>query len=1008
MKKSILIIIFVLCLSIGKVNFLSFSVCQLAFAQQESSSELDSKLDTAGSRFQIRLKSREFTPPAELDIETIKDLRQLGSPGDKVHFLMQFENLPNAVERERLEGQGISLIAYVTGNAYIASAFISKLGDLQNVSDIRWAGPLEQNDKTSESCKTGETSSCAQLPDGRAVLVIQPHADVSINEIEILIESLGGEITSSVPTVPSVTAVFPFCHDLVNQLSREDSVQYIDFAPPALEEQNDGARAAANVTPLAAAPFNLTGAGVTVLVYDSGVVDATHPDFGARVIEFDGDATETTRDHSTHVAGTVGGSGINSNGNDSVGNPNGGTANQWAGMAPGVNIRSFGSSGSADVLYDDAGDLNADFTTAITNGIDLATMSLGNNVVPNGFPCAQLGDYTNTAILLDNIVTGGIGGQQLIYFESAGNERTQNAPCGTFSTIGSPSTAKNTISVGAINSNDNSMTGFSSWGPTDDGRLKPDITGPGCQSNGDGNITSPSFIDLDPDGAGPLRRNGNLDAGETQNAYVGKCGTSMATPVAAGSTALLIEQWNSTRGTRPLPHTAKAILVHTATDLGNAGPDYQFGWGALDAQTAVNLVISDDTSNLIHVDQVDVGDTDIYTFNSDGSANVQVTLAWDDPAATRLSATQLINDLDLRLNDPDGVIYQPFVLNPAIPANIATTGNDTLNNVEMVIGAAKAGTWMVSVAGTTVPQGPQQHTLITPEDAVINQRPICDANGPYTGECTVSLDGTGSSDPDGDVLSFSWTTDCPGGSFDDANSPMPVLTVSSHCNVNCNVTLTVTDTKGASSSCSTTVAIDDITDPVITCPSDVTIECDEPDDPSNTGEATATDNCDPDPSITFDDVVTPGDCPQEKTIARTWTATDACGNTGSCTQTITVEDTTPPVINSLTASPNSLWPPNHKLIPVALTVSVTDNCDPAPTCNILSVSSNEAINGLGDGNTAPDWVVTGDLSLNLRAERSGKGSGRVYTITVECTDACGNSSTENVDVTVPHNKGKKK
>jgi hypothetical protein len=113
-------------------------------------------------------------------------------------------------------------------------------------------------------------------------------------------------------------------------------VQYVDVVDPALTPQNDGIRAAANVTPLAAAPYNLTGAGVTVLVYDGGTIDAAHPDFGARVIQNDGSALSQ---HGTHVAGTLGGSGANSNGNDSNGNPNGGAANQWAGMAPGVNMR---------------------------------------------------------------------------------------------------------------------------------------------------------------------------------------------------------------------------------------------------------------------------------------------------------------------------------------------------------------------------------------------------------------------------------------------------------------------------------------------------------------------------------------------------------------------------------------------------------------------------------------------------------------------------------------------
>jgi hypothetical protein len=93
------------------------------------------------------------------------------------------------------------------------------------------------------------------------------------------------------------------------------------------------------------------------------------------------------------------------------------------------------------------------------------------------------------------------------------------------------------------------------------------------------------------------------------------------------------------------------------------------------------------------------------------------------------------------------------------------------------------------------------------------------------------------------------------------------------------------------------------------------------------------------------------------------------------------------------------------MVPVTVAVSVSDICDTTPTCTITSVSSNEPVNGLGDGDTAPDWVITGGLSVNLRAERSGTGSGRLYTIAVTCTDDSGNSSTGTVGVTVPHSQG---
>ena len=121
---------------------------------------------------------------------------------------------------------------------------------------------------------------------------------------------------------------------------------------------------------------------------------------------------------------------------------------------------------------------------------------------------------------------------------------------------------------------------------------------------------------------------------------------------------------------------------------------------------------------------------------------------------------------------------------------------------------------------------------------------------------------------------------------------------------------------------------------------------------------------------------------------------------------IEVVDTTPPVIHSATPTPSELWAPNHKMVPVAVAVDVSDVCDPTPTCRIVSVASNEAVNGTGDGNTAPDWEITGALTLNLRAERSGNASGRVYTITVECVDDSGNASRTDVRVTVAHDQGK--
>ena len=119
---------------------------------------------------------------------------------------------------------------------------------------------------------------------------------------------------------------------------------------------------------------------------------------------------------------------------------------------------------------------------------------------------------------------------------------------------------------------------------------------------------------------------------------------------------------------------------------------------------------------------------------------------------------------------------------------------------------------------------------------------------------------------------------------------------------------------------------------------------------------------------------------------------------------VTKGDVTPPVISSVSADSSVLWPPNHKMRSVAVAVVVSDNSDPSPSCSIISVGSDEPVSGKGAGNTSPDWEVTGDSTVDLRAERSGKGDGRVYTIEVDCSDASGNTSTSTTEVTVPHDQ----
>ena len=163
---------------------------------------------------------------------------------------------------------------------------------------------------------------------------------------------------------------------------------------------------------------------------------------------------------------------------------------------------------------------------------------------------------------------------------------------------------------------------------------------------------------------------------------------------------------------------------------------------------------------------------------------------------------------------------------------------------------------------------------------------------------------------------------------------------------------------------------------------------------------TATDNCDTSVTISSD---APAVFPLGVTVV-TFTAEDDAGNTSTAMTTVTVQDTTAPTIAVATVNPDTLWPRNHKMRPILVSVTVSDICDADVDCEVVSVAANEPINGLGDGNTEPDYVITGDLTVDLRAEASGTGSGRIYTITVRCTDDSGNSATRDVQVTVAHDQ----
>jgi hypothetical protein len=380
----------------------------------------------------------------------------------------------------------------------------------------------------------------------------------------------------------------------------------------------------------------------------------------------------------------------------------------------------------------------------------------------------------------------------------------------------------------------------------------------------------------------------------------------------------------------------------------------------------------------------------------------------DFHGATNAGGTQTANGSDNLIEAQSG--FSGGITSTADPQLAALANNDGPTRTHLpaegspAVNASTLGTPAVDQRGVSRPQGAKRD--IGSVEFVFNHPPVAvcanvtvSADSSCHAAVSPSAVGGGSSDPDGDPITLHLS---PAGPYSLGSTP---------------VTLTVTDDGGLSSSCTATITVVDTTLPVISCPANVVLECPANTSPAATGTATATDNCST-PVITHSDVTVPG-CGGTVTITRTWTATDAAGNSSSCVQTIQTVDTTAPVITPGASNTICLWPPNHNYVyidHVTAAVLITDACDAHPTVSSLSCVSNQCDDAPcpahpgenGDGNTFNDCVYDSALDrLAVRSERAETNpAGRTYSLIMTAVDGCGNSSAPTVvfTVNVPHDQ----
>jgi uncharacterized repeat protein (TIGR01451 family) len=646
------------------------------------------------------------------------------------YTVIQFRGPIAPADRTALEQTGVTLLEYLPDYAYLVRGDAAQLAAAARLPQVYARASFALADKLAPPLLRALARGDAAL--GPLRIIAWPGAEDTLQRD---LRALRGVRTSAPAT------------ELL-QVAGLASVRWIEpIGRPRL--LNDVARSIMQVDTAAWQGQGLFGDGQIVAVADSGldtgIMATMSPDFAGRIVATHvlsaGGELGDQHGHGTHVAGSVAGAGVQSGANPTQRQ----YAGSFAGIAPEAQlvIQAFEAlpDGSTVGIPSDYYTL---FQQAYNDGARIHTNSWGDYTGPITDTEASFSGYPFGAQRTDQFVWDH---PDMAVFFAAGNSGADGTPGALgFCTGGdgvvdpdsllSPGTSKNVVTVGAaesqratgglsaypwllfsfcfsaqpistdlVSNNAGGMAAFSSRGPTDDGRAKPDIVAPGTNI-----VSNKSHYP----NAGSL-----WGAYDSNYEYSG--GTSMATPLAAGA-GVLVREWLVTRGiANPSGAAVKAILLNTTHDMApgqygagatqeipSARPNSVAGWGRvdlgfMDAPGSYAIWIDDHTAGLATGQQVSYADTAARPLEVlDSSQPLRVMLAWTDPPASLSAAQQLVNDLDLRVIGPGGTVYY---------GNNVSSG-DRINNVEgIVINNPPVGQYSVEVRGFNVPIAAQPYAL---------------------------------------------------------------------------------------------------------------------------------------------------------------------------------------------------------------------------------------------------------------------------------------------------------
>ena len=562
------------------------------------------------------------------------------------YALVQFSKLPSLKTQNELRNAGCDLQTYFPGNAYLATIKSSfdfaqaggfNISSVNNIplfykKDIAFANFLQSANKENQKLITvsyyasvNKATVIAELEKIGALVVLTKYTDASVIFVQADIDKV------------DAIAALPFVSYIGLQTLTDKTLNYKSIGKHAVTSL------------LSPSGKNLSGKGIAVGVGDNAEIATSTLDFTGRVINR---VPVPLSFHGIHVSGTVAGAGL--------------LDPKHNGMAPRSTIVSQYFS---DII-----------TMAPTYVADYKMVVTNNSYTTADDSCAGSGAYD----VVSNYIDKQMGDyRKLLHVFAAGNDgRNTCSPYPlTFATIKSGyQVAKNVLTVGAVDTL-YAATVFSSRGPVNDGRLKPEIMATGF----------------------------NVFSTRHNFTYGAMSGTSMASPIVAGVATLLNEQYRKfNSGAIPQAALIKAVLCNTAEDLGKPGPDFTFGFGNLNARRAAEAI----ENNRFYLSTTTPSTNTISV--PAGVRRLKVMLYWNDTAAAPNAATQLVNDFDLSVVAPGSITHQPLILNP-LPANVndtAVEGIDRRNNIEqVVIDTPAAGNYVINVNAFALPYGPQEYVV---------------------------------------------------------------------------------------------------------------------------------------------------------------------------------------------------------------------------------------------------------------------------------------------------------